>query len=208
VIQFWFEHVGVAVCAISGVLSGQGKKVDLFGVIVLALVTAVGGGTIRDVVLGTSPVFWVRDSSYLVTGTIAAMITFVLARFWDMPSSFLLIADAFGLAFFTILGVEKSLQAGATVIAAIVLGVITGVAGGILRDVLSQEIPMVFRQEMYLYATAAFSGAVLFVLLPEIGIQGSIQSYLSSGLILCLRLAAIRWKIRLPMFRSRADYQI
>ena len=197
------EHFAVAVCAISGVLAAAGRRIDLFGVMVLALVTAVAGGTVRDVCLGVTPVFWIENPPVTITALFTALATFVVARFWKMPLRALLIADAVGLAMFTIVGVEKSLSFQASGIIAVILGVITGVAGGLIRDVLCREVPLVFRQETYLYATAATIGALVYILLqrfapgiPQPGLVGMI-------VILLLRLAAIVWKWRLPVFDSR-----
>lgn len=199
----WLEHFAVAVCAISGVLAAAGKRLDLFGVLVLALVTAVGGGTIRDLCIGAVPVFWVQDPSYITNSSITALLTFFIARFWIIPHRALDIADAFGLALFTIVGVEKSLLYQSSTIIAIMLGVVTGVAGGMLRDVLRREVPLVFQPEIYLYATAAFFGAVVFVLLRQAFGDFPGMRLIAMGVILFLRLAAIGWKLRLPVFESR-----
>ena len=202
--QYVLEHFAVAVCAITGVLAGKGKQLDLFGVIVLALVTALGGGTIRDLVLNVSPIFWVADPHYVHTAVAAALATFIIARFWELPQTVLLIADAFGLALFTMIGVEKSLACGVAPTIAIFLGVVTGVGGGLMRDVLSGEIPLVFRKEIYLYATAAFCGAGLFVLLGHFFPSQPLNRLIAAGAILLLRLAAIRWKLGLPLFQPRS----
>lgn len=199
----WLEHLAVAVCAISGVLAAAGKRLDLFGVLVLALVTAVGGGTIRDLCLGAQPVFWIQDPSHVVNATVTALVTFVIARFWKMPHRVLLIADAFGLAMFTIAGVEKSLLYQQSSVIAVMLGVVTGVAGGMLRDVLRREVPLVFQPDIYLYATAAFCGAAVFVLLRRFAPDFHEGRLIAMGVILTLRLAAIGWKLRLPVFESR-----
>lgn len=201
----WLEYFAVAVCAISGVLAATGKRLDLFGALVLALVTAVGGGTIRDLCLGVRPIFWIEGPGYVIAATIAALITFVIARFVRMPHRALLVADAFGLALFTILGVEKSLHYEASAIIAVIMGIVTGVAGGLLRDVLRREIPMVFQPEIYLYATAAFAGATVYVLLYQVFPGAWFPRYVGMLVILALRLAAIIWKIRLPIFESRND---
>lgn len=199
----WLEHFAVAVCAISGVLAAAGRRLDLFGVLVLALVTAVGGGTIRDLCLGAEPVFWIQDPSHVVNATVTAMVTFVIARFWRMPHRMLLIADAFGLAMFTVAGVEKSLLHQQSSIIAVMLGVVTGVAGGMLRDVLRREVPLVFQPDIYLYATAAFCGAAVFVLLRHFAPDFPEGRLIAMGVILALRLAAIGWRLRLPVFESR-----
>lgn len=199
----WLEQFAVAVCAISGALAAAGKRLDLFGVIVLAVVTAVGGGTIRDLCLGAKPVFWVEQPSYILNATLTALATFVVARFWTVPQRALVIADAFGLALFAIAGTEKALLFQSSGVIAVMLGVITGVAGGVLRDVLRREVPLVFQSEIYLYATAAFCGATAFVLLLKFHPDSPANRLIAMSLILALRLAAIGWKLRLPVFKSR-----
>ena len=201
--QTSLEYSAVAVCAISGALAAAGKRLDLFGVIVLAVVTAVGGGTIRDLCLGAKSVFWIENPNYIVVATLAALVTFVIARFWTMPHRVLLVADAFGLALFTIAGTEKALLLQSSGVIAVMLGVITGVAGGVLRDVLRREMPLVFQPEIYLYATAAFCGAAAFVLVQKSLPDAAANRLIAMGLILALRLAAIIWKLHLPLFKSR-----
>jgi len=204
---FWIEQAAVAVCAISGALAAVGKRLDLFGVLVLAVVTAVGGGTIRDLCLGARPVFWIENPSHIVTASATALVTFFIARGWMLPQRALLIADAFGLALFTIVGTEKSLVLQSSGVIAVMLGVITGVAGGILRDVLRREVPLVFQPEIYLYATASFCGAVALVTLQHFRPDAPENRFLAMALVLALRLAAIWWKLRLPVFQSRDSSQ-
>lgn len=198
-VQFLQAHFAVSVSAISGVLAGSGKRVDLFGIIVLGLVTALGGGTVRDVILG-QPVFWLADSFFVINAVTTAAITFFVARYWIVPPLGLALADAFGLALFTILGAAIGLKAGVGLTNSVVLGVITGVAGGILRDVLVGEIPYVFRREIYLYATAAVVGGTTFVLLEQYRSGADINRLIGSGVTLLLRIVAIRWKVSLPVF--------
>ena len=202
---YTFEHFGVAVGAISGVLAAAGKRIDLFGVSVLALVAALGGGTMRDLVLRTPPVFWIHDVNYVVTGLVTAVVMFVIARRWVMPALMLLVADAFVLALFTTIGAGKALACGAGNLNAVLLGVMTGVAGGILRDVLVGEIPLVFRPGIYLYATAATFGAVAFVLLEAWRPHASQNLIIATLVTLGLRLGSIRWRITLPIFKHRPD---
>jgi uncharacterized membrane protein YeiH len=203
--QYALEHFAVAVCAVTGVLAGKGKQLDLFGVVVLALATALGGGTFRDLTLGVTPVFWIADAQYVQTAVIVALITFFIARFWVLPQTVLLIADAFGLALFTIIGTEKAQACGTPATIAILLGVVTGVGGGLVRDVLSGEIPLVFRRHIYLYATAAFAGAALLLALDHGRPGDPTNRFIAAGTILLLRLAAIRWKLFLPEFAPRVS---
>jgi uncharacterized membrane protein YeiH len=201
--QYWLEHFGIAVSAISGALAGRGKQVDLFGVLVLALVTAFGGGTARDVMIGDVPVFWIRNPDALVNAAATGLITFFFVRFYEPPLKVLLFADAFALAFFTIAGARKAIDFHLASGAVVAIGVITGVAGGILRDVLSGEIPLVFRPHIYLYATAAIIGASAFVLLEAAQPRASINVAVCIAGILLLRLAAIRWRLVLPVIDAK-----
>jgi uncharacterized membrane protein YeiH len=196
---YWLEQLGVAVAAITGVLAARGKHVDLFGVLVLALVTAFGGGTLRDLVLGDTPVFWVRDGHYVLTAAGTALLAFIVARFHEFSTRNLLFADAVQLAFFTMIGAKKALLHDAPFAVVVTLGVITGVAGGIIRDTLTGEIPYVFRREIYLYATASLVGAIVFVLLQNL----SFGILVGAAVTLILRLLAIRWRLALPVFRPR-----
>jgi uncharacterized membrane protein YeiH len=201
----WIEYLAVAVFAISAVLAAEGKRMDLFGVMVLALVTSVGGGTLRDLCLGVKPVFWIEQPYHVWTALVAAVATFVAARFVALPGRMLAIADACGLALFGIAGTEKALAFGAPGIVAILLGIVTGVAGGILRDVLRGELPLVFRPDVDLYATAVFAGALVFVLLQRWLPAAEHHRFIGMAVILLLRLAAMRWRLRLPTFRSRTE---
>ena len=196
------EHLGVAVAAMTGVLAARGKRVDLFGVLVLALVTAFGGGTIRDLVLGDHPIFWVRDSSFTITASATALLTFFIARTRELPRNVLLVADACALSFFTILGAEKALSFHVAAHIAVAMGVITGVAGGMCRDVLTGEIPLVFRREIYFYATAAALGAGFFVALQMWHPNRGTNLIIGTLATLTLRLAAIRWRLALPIFEE------
>lgn len=201
--QYMFEHFGVTVGAITGALAARGKQVDLFGVIVLSFVTSFGGGSLRDLALGTSPVFWVQDSWFVVNAFITAVLTFYLVRWHELPQTVLLIADAFVLAFFTLIGTRKGLAVSHTGTIAVAMGVVTGVMGGVLRDMMMGEIPMVFRREIYLYATAAFFGAAVFVFLCQIPDYAGLDMVISIATTLLLRLAGIRWRITLPLFRPK-----
>jgi uncharacterized membrane protein YeiH len=198
-----FEHMGVAVSAVGGVLAARGKRIDLFGVVVLALVTAFGGGTVRDLLIGERPVAWLRVPDYLLNATLTALATFAFARKRHLPRTALLVADACALALFTIVGAAKGVSLSLSAPVAVLLGVITGVAGGILRDVLTGEVPLVFQPEICLYATAALSGAAIYVSLRQVQAPDVRATLLGVGAILALRLAGMRWRIALPVFDPR-----
>lgn len=198
----WLEHFGVAVSAVSGVLAARGKKVDLFGVVVLALVTAFGGGTVRDLCLGATPVFWVKAPAFVVTAIAAALVTFSTARWLTISRKWFEPADAIALAMFTIVGATKSLKFEAGGLIAVVLGTMTGVAGGILRDVLLNEVPLVFRKDITLYATAAITGAAVYVSMHKVLKQPAWSAAVGVGVVLVMRILAIRWEWRLPEFTT------
>ena len=192
--------LGVAVCAATAVLEAGRKQIDLFGVLVIALVAALGGGTLRDVLLAR-PVFWVVDHDYLVAALLAGLATFALARLVRPQARLFLIPDALGLALFTILGTRIALELDAHWLVASLMGVITGVFGGILRDVLCNEVPLVFSGE--LYATAAWSGALLLILSRAQDSGGDLAVVAATVAVLVIRLAGIHWRIRLPKFSMR-----
>lgn len=200
---YFLEHFGATVAATTGVLAARGKSVDLFGVIVLACVTALGGGTVRDLSLGRSPLPWVADPSYLINSTITAIVVFYLVRYHELPGTVLMVADAFALALYTIIGTQVAINTGAGLVVTVTMGVITGVAGGVLRDLLLGQIPMVFRPEICLYATAAFGGALYYVFSAWIVQNEQWNMIVGTLVTLGLRLAGIRWRITLPMFRPK-----
>jgi uncharacterized membrane protein YeiH len=195
------EHAGVAVGAISGVLAAEGKRVDLFGVLVLALAAAFGGGTTRDLLLGSTPVTWLRDPALMLNALGCALVTFFAARWVKKLGRLLNLVDAVSLAFFVMLGTGKGLANELPAATAILLGVVTGVAGGILRDVLLREMPAVFRPQITLYGTAALAGASVNVLLQPMGpLQAATAGFLT---VLLIRLAAMRWRLTLPEFTPK-----
>ncbi len=142
------QHVGVVVSAVAGALAARGRRVDLFGVVVLGLVTALGGGTLRDICLGAMPVFWIGDWRYAATALVTGVGAFWLLRHLTPLLKYLELADAGALALFTIVGAGKCLAFGTNGLIAVVLGTVTGVAGGVFRDVLLNELPLVFRPSL------------------------------------------------------------
>lgn len=203
---YFFDLCGTAVFALTGALAAGRHRMDPFGVTVLAAVTAVGGGTIRDAIIGATPVFWLRDPNYLIV--ILATVGFTLVfirRPRKVPQYTLPIADALGLALFTVIGAQKALSLGLNGMSAVIMGLITGVGGGIIRDVLCRQIPMVLRIEIY--ATASILGGIAYTLSLQFGMNSQTALWLSMLSALILRLAAIRWHLSLPAFdlKTRRD---
>ena len=194
------DLVGIAVFAVSGALAAGRKSLDLIGVVVLALVTAVGGGTIRDVLLGRLPIFWLIDPTYVIVITLSALLTVVYVRAHGVPGAALLVADALGLALFSVAGAQIAEGAGLGATASILLGTVTGSAGGVVRDVLSNEVPLVLRRG-HLYASAAIAGIAFYEVLWRVGVERRLASFAGIAVVAALRLASISLGLSLPVFR-------
>lgn len=192
------EYCGVAVFAVSGALAAGRKSLDLLGVVVIATVTAIGGGTIRDLLLDRNPVFWIADPLNLYLIFAVALITVAIARRREPPERVLLVADALGLALFSIGGAQIAESTGLTGIVVVIMGTLTGVAGGVLRDVLSAEIPLILRRGR-IYATAAIAGCTLYLLLQD-PLGQFAAALIGMSCVAALRLAAIVWGLSLPVF--------
>jgi uncharacterized membrane protein YeiH len=197
-IRHIIDLLGVGVFAVSGVLSAGRKSLDWLGVAVIAIVTAIGGGTLRDLLLDRHPIFWIADPSYLLVILGATLLTLVYVRFRVPGRRALLVADAFGLAFFTISGTQIAQQAGLSGVPAVLMGTITGVAGGMLRDVLCAEIPLILRRGQ-LYASSAIIGATLYLLLERSGAHRDAAALAGMAVIALVRFAAIAWRLELPV---------
>lgn len=195
--RYILELLGVAVFAVSGVLAAGRKGLDVLGIVVIAVVTAIGGGTLRDILLDRHPIFWIADPTYLWVVLSATAVTLGYVRLWTASRRALLVADALGLAFFTIGGVQITQQAGHSAPIALLMGTITGVAGGLIRDVLTAEIPLILRPGR-LYATAAIAGAAVYVLLVTSGVPRDAAAPAGMVIIVGMRLLAILWKLELP----------
>jgi uncharacterized membrane protein YeiH len=201
---YTLDLIGVAVFSISGALAAGRKRLDLLGVIVLGLVTAVGGGTIRDVLLGRHPIFWLADSRYVVVIVTSALATVAYARRRTPPAAALLYADAIGLAMFSLSGAQIAERMGLPALAGIVLGTVTGSAGGAVRDMLSAEIPLVL-QRGNLYASAAIAGTAIYFLLVWAGAGRGFATWAGMIIIAAVRLASIAWGLQLPVFALESD---
>jgi len=202
-VLYALQILGVAAFAASGAIAAIRRGMDVIGVTVLAVVTAVGGGTIRDIILGI-PVFWVKQPIYVAVCFIAAALIILWMRFWKPPESSLGIADALGLGLFAIGGAQTARLTGVAPIIVILMGAITGVAGGVIRDILSAEVPTVFRQGE-LYASAAITGTTLYVSLMWLGLAEPIAAIIGMATVVLIRFASVFWHIELPMPRVSSD---
>lgn len=196
---YLIDLIGVGVYAASGALSAGKKGLDVIGVIIISIVTSVGGGTLRDLLLDRNPIFWIGDPAYIVVGVIASFFTLVYVRRRSAPFKALLIVDAFGLAFFTLMGTRIAEVYDFHPLIYVIMGTITGVAGGVFRDILSAEVPLILRRDIY--ATAAICGSIAYLLLNYAG-AGLVMSYIGGFLVvLILRSLAIIKGMRLPVFK-------
>ncbi|HEU0052001.1 MAG TPA: trimeric intracellular cation channel family protein [Longimicrobium sp.] len=198
-IEHAFEMAGVAVFAISGALAAGRKSLDLLGVVVLAVVTSVGGGTLRDLLLDRHPIFWISEPEWLLVIAAAALLTVPFVRKRRPSYRLLELADALGLALFSVNGARIAEQAGLSPVIVVLMGTMTGVAGGAVRDVLTAEIPLVLRPGT-LYATAAIAGIALYLAVEALGAPPVLAGGLGMCTVAAIRLASIFWNLRLPVF--------
>lgn len=198
---YWTGLAAVAVNALTGVLDAGRKHMDLVGVVMVGMATALGGGTVRDILL-QRPVFWLSDQTYLFAALATTLFVFFALRRLPLPPKLFLIPDAVGLALFTIVGTQIALDWHAPWLAASLLGMITGVVGGVLRDVLCNEVPLIFvRGE--LYASAAWVGALVLIGLQALSVSAVIAAWAGMAAVLGIRLAAMAFRITLPTYSAR-----
>ena len=198
---YWITLLAVVVSSASGVLKAGAKAYDLFGVVIIAITTGLGGGSLRDLLLGRE-VFWIQDQMFFIASLGSAIATFVAARLIALPGRFFLVADAAGLATFGVAGTLVALLADAPPLLASFMGVMTGTMGGIFRDLLCVEPPVVFHSP--LYATAAWGGSLLFIALLAFGLGTTTAAVIAGLAIFVTRLLAIYYDIRLPRFRFKS----
>src|SRR5690554_242940 len=194
------DLVGTFAFAISGIRIAAKKDMDIFGATVIGFVTAIGGGSLRDMMIGLHPITWVTDITYPLVILAAVFFTYLIRnRFSDITKP-LFLFDTIGLAMFTISGMEKALSAGLTPLTAGIMGMISAVVGGIIRDVLCSEVPLIFRKEIY--ATACLAGAIIFYLGIVSGIDTNINYLITTSVIVAIRILSIRFHLSLPKMRA------
>ncbi|GGC02440.1 membrane protein [Marinobacterium zhoushanense] len=198
------DLLGVAVFAVTGAIAAPGKRIDILGVIVLGIVTSLGGGTIRDISLDLHPLVWVGDTTYLWVAISSSVIAFFASRRIQSPRRTLLFLDALGLALFSILGLQKALAAGAPAEVAVMMAVITGVAGGMIRDLLTGQIPLVLQRNGELYATCALMGALAYIFVyGRLGEPSPWLDISAMAIIFISRMASLVAGLQLPEFIVR-----
>jgi uncharacterized membrane protein YeiH len=194
--EYFLTQLGIGVFAITGVLSAAKQRLDIFSIVLVGLLTALGGGTLRDVILDL-PVFWLADLTYFWVAVGASCLTFVGIRYiLKLPRRLLSYLDAMGVALVSVQVIEKTLGSDYPPTVAVVMGIVTGIAGGILRDVVTQHPTLLLSRE--LYATPILIGSVLYILLLPV-VPGAMGRFLAMAVIFGLRAAAIRWQVFVPL---------
>lgn len=193
---YYIDLLGTTVFAISGAMAAMRHNIDIFGAAFTGFVTAIGGGSLRDIFLNLRPV-WVDDGNYLLAILAGVLIAVLSKKLLGKLARTLSLFDALGIGFFTVVGVQKSLAFDSSSIAAVVLGLFSAVMGGVTRDTLLNETPLIFRKEIY--ATACLSGAVLFVILARMGLDYNLNAFISAAAVSIIRIAAVKYKLTLPI---------
>jgi uncharacterized membrane protein YeiH len=193
---YLLDLIGTAAFAASGAWLGVRRHMDLFGVLVLGLVTAVGGGTLRDLLLGDMPTFSLKNETYLYVAILAALIVFINRERFNFFEKPLLYLDAIGLGIFVVIGTTKALDFNLGFLGAVMMGVMTGTAGGVIRDVLANQIPLILRREIY--ASACLLGGILLVILEQFDVARPIAALLAATTVTVVRLLAIYYDWSLP----------
>lgn len=195
------EYLGTIAFAISGIRISARKNFDIYGAFVVGFVTAVGGGTTRDLLIGRE-VFWLNSPSFLICTFIGLLIVVVFKKYLIKLDYTFFIFDAIGLGLFTVVGIVTTLNAGYSMLLAIILGSITGSMGGVMRDVLINEVPLIFREDIY--ATACVFGGIVFAILYYLDVNNILIQILTILSITLLRIIVVKYKLRLPAFQGKS----
>lgn len=190
--------LGTLAFAISGIRLASAKQVDWFGAYVIGLITAIGGGTVRDVLLGLTP-FWMLNGGYLTVTAVGLLAVIIWGRYLIRLHNTFFIFDTIGLGFFVVVGMQKTLEAGFPFWVAVVMATITGSAGGVLRDILINEIPLIFRKEIY--ALACVIGGFFYWVGVKLGFSGSAVQVVSAAAVIATRVVAVKYKLSMPTLK-------
>lgn len=191
-----FDYIGTIVFAISGTLTAAQKRLDLFGAMFIGFVTAIGGGTIRDMMLGNLPVSWIQSNNYFFLILAGILITIIFKKHVIKLRNTLFLFDTIGIGVFTIIGLQKALAFGISAPIAVIMGLSSAVVGGVIRDTLTNEVPLIFHKEIY--ATACITGAVIFLILHYLNVPEMICESITVVAIIGIRLWAVKYNITLP----------
>lgn len=199
------DYIGTFAFAISGIRLASAKRFDWFGAYVVGFVTAVGGGTMRDLMLGYSHPFWMDNIGYLLVSGSALLFCIILRRYVVRLNNTFFIFDAIGLGLFTVVGVEKSLAVGQPMWVGIIMGTMTGAAGGMFRDIFINEVPLIFRKDIY--AIACVLGGMIYWLCMKMDFSNEMTGLITAVSVIVIRILAVHFNICLPCLRAEDDLQ-
>ena len=199
ILLYLFDMMGVIACAIAGTLLAQHKGFDISGCILVSMANAIGGGTLRDMALDRHPLFWMTDLNYVIVITITSLILQIFFHLYHKIDTAVKIFDAVGLAAFSVIGFKVALAQGTSPLIAIMMGVWTAIIGGMIRDIICNEIPLVLQREIYI--TASVFGACLYLLLTYIGLPTGFSEFMMLISIFILRMLAVQFDWHLPSIR-------
>lgn len=198
-LSFILEVIGTVACAISGIRLAATKKFDWFGAYIVGLVTAIGGGTVRDILLGI-PVFWMHNWWYLAVTALSFFAVLAFRNLLVSKNRMLLIFDSIGLAMFCVIGIDKTMAIDYPMWVALIMGMITGAFGGVLRDILINEVPLIFRKDIY--ATACMAGGLVYWIIREADGEAYMSQLCSAGTIIFVRFLALKYNLSLPVLTN------
>ncbi len=199
ILLYLLDMVGVIACAIAGTLLAQHKGFDISGCILVSMVNAIGGGTLRDMVLDRHPIFWMTDLNYVIIITVTSIILQMFFHLYHKIDNALKLFDAIGLAAFSVIGFKVALTQDVSPVIAIMMGVWTAIIGGMLRDIICNEIPLVLQREIYI--TASISGSVTYLILQHFGVNAGINEFIMLIIIFAVRMLALKFDWHLPSIR-------
>jgi len=194
------DLIGTTAFAMSGALTAIHKKLDPFGVFIIAFVTAVGGGTLRDMLIGQTPVTWMLDLQYVYLIIFGFLLAIIFRKKLDRLRTSLFLWDTIGLGVFTLIGLERGITLGLHPVICIAIGTMTACFGGVIRDILCNEIPVIFRREIY--ATICIFGGIVFFMLKKINLNQDVLYIITSSVIISIRLLAVKYKWYLPALQK------
>ncbi|WLP93784.1 trimeric intracellular cation channel family protein [Psychrobacter sp. M13] len=199
ILLYLLDMIGIIACAVAGTLLAQHKGFDIAGCILVAMVNAIGGGTLRDMALDRHPLFWMTDLNYVLVITISSLVVQIFFHLSPKIDNMLNLFDAIGLAAFSVIGFKIALNQDLSPVIAIMMGVWTAILGGLLRDIICNELPLLLQREIYI--SASIAGSVTYLLLAHYGINSSLNEFIMLGVIFAVRILALRFDWHLPSIR-------
>ena len=199
ILLYLLDMIGIIACAIAGTLLAQHKGFDIAGCILVSMVNAIGGGTLRDMALDRHPLFWMTDLNYVIVITVTSLVLQIFFHLYHKIDKALKLFDVIGLAAFSVIGFKVALNQDMSPLIAIMMGVWTAIIGGLLRDIICNEIPLLLQREIYI--TASIAGSLTYLLLDSLGIRPGVNEFIMLGVIFAVRMLGLKFDWHLPSIR-------